>query len=153
MRPFNARAAVMTCTLGLLVPVVSLAQDAVDWKGAGGWGARAPYVRMYDAAATTTVSGEIVSIGKFAPAKGMSYGVHIEVATDKEKIPVHLGPGWYLENQDVQVAPGDKVEIKGSRIEFEGKPALIAAEVRKGDDVLVLRDENGFPAWSGWRRR
>lgn len=34
-----------------------------------------------------------------------------------------------------------------------GKPALVAAEVKKGGEVLVLRDANGFPAWGGWRRR
>ena len=23
----------------------------------------------------------------------------------------------------------------------------------QGDEILKLRDENGFPVWSGWRRR
>ena len=27
------------------------------------------------------------------------------------------------------------------------------AEVKKGDEVLKIRDENGLPFWSGWRRR
>jgi len=85
--------------------------------------------------------------------KGMCYGVHLVLKTDKETISVHLGPGWYIENQDVKIAPKDKIEVKGSRITFEDKPALIAAQVKKGDDVLVLRDTSGFPVWSGWRRR
>jgi hypothetical protein len=46
-----------------------------------------------------------------------------------------------------------RIEVKGSRVTFEGKPALIAAEVRKGDEVLKLRDEAGMPLWSGWRRK
>jgi hypothetical protein len=45
------------------------------------------------------------------------------------------------------------VEVKGSRITFEGKPAIIAAEIKKGEETLKLRDENGFPVWSGWRSR
>jgi hypothetical protein len=73
--------------------------------------------------------------------------------TDKETLSVHLGPVWYLENQDIKIEAKDKIEVKGSKITFEGKPAIIAAEVRKGDDVLKLRDEAGFPSWSGWRRR
>jgi len=85
--------------------------------------------------------------------KGMSYGVHILLKTAKETISVHLGPGWYIDNQDIKIVPKDKIEVKGSRVSFEGKPALIAAEVKKGDEVLMLRDSNGFPAWSGWRRR
>jgi hypothetical protein len=83
----------------------------------------------------------------------MSYGVHLVVKTEKETISVHLGPGWYIENQDVKIAPKDRITVKGSRIMFEGKPAIIAAEVKKDDEVLTLRDASGFPAWSGWRRR
>jgi hypothetical protein len=87
------------------------------------------------------------------PEKNMSYGVHIVLKTEAETIPVHLGPVWYIENQDVKIEATDKVEIKGSRITFEGKPAIIAKEVKRGDEVLILRDENGSPVWSGWRRR
>lgn len=43
--------------------------------------------------------------------------------------------------------------MKASKIAFGGKPALIAAQVKKGDEVLKLRDDAGFPVWSGWRRR
>jgi hypothetical protein len=77
----------------------------------------------------------------------------MNVKTDKETISVHLGPSWYLENQDVKIEPKDRVEVKGSRVTFAGNPAMIAAEVKKGDEVLKLRDDNGFPVWSGWRRR
>jgi hypothetical protein len=38
-------------------------------------------------------------------------------------------------------------------VTVSGKPAIIAAEVKKGDDLLRLRDEAGLPAWSAWRRR
>jgi hypothetical protein len=85
------------------------------------------------------------------PRPGMSPGVHLLVDTGKERLSVHVGPEWYIERQDVPLEPGDAIEVKGSRITFEGKPALVAAEVRKGADVLRLRDEDGFPAWSGWR--
>jgi hypothetical protein len=43
--------------------------------------------------------------------------------------------------------------VKGSRVTLAGKPALIAAEIKKGDTTLTLRDDNGFPAWSAMRRR
>lgn len=107
---------------------------------------------MYNPATVETVSGEVVGIDKITPTKGMSSGIHIEVKTDRETIPVHLGPAWYLERQDTKVDKGDKVEIKGSRITYNGKPAIIAAEVKKGEASLKLRDDNGYPAWAGWRR-
>ena len=98
------------------------------WRGSGDWGPGTPY-------------------------KGMGAGVHMTLNTGKETISVHLGPSWYLENQDVKIEAKDKVEVKGSKITFGGKPAIIAIEVKKGDEVLKLRDDAGFPVWSGWRRR
>lgn len=123
------------------------------WRGSGGWGPGTQYNRMYDPKTVETVSGEITAVDRITPAKGMSGGVHMNVKTDKETISVHLGPGFYIENQDVKLEAKDKVEVKGSRITFGGKPAIIAMEVKKGDEVLKLRDDAGFPVWSGWRRR
>jgi hypothetical protein len=125
----------------------------VMWRGSGGWGPGTQYSRMYDLKSIETISGEVISVDRITPAKGMTGGVHMNVKTDKETISVHLGPSWFLENQDVKIAAKDKVEVKGSRISFAGKPALIAAEVKKGNEVLKLRDDAGLPVWSGWRRR
>jgi len=83
----------------------------------------------------------------------MSYGVHAVLKTDREAIVVHLGPSWFIDNQDPKIGSGDRVEIRGSRIVFEGKPALIAATVTKDGEILTLRDASGVPVWSGWRRR
>ena len=126
---------------------------AMMWRGSGGWGPGTQYHRMYDPKSVETISGEVTSVERITPAKGMAGGVHMNVKTDKVTISVHLGPSWYLENQDVKIAAKDKVEVKGSRITFGGKPAIIAAEVKKGEEVLKLRDDAGFPAWIAWRRR
>lgn len=149
-------ASILTAVISILVLLFaagSFAQKGMGWKGSGGWGMGTAYGKMYNPGTVETISGEVVSIDKITPAKGMSYGIHMTVKTDKETISVHMGPGWFIENQDIKVEPKDKVDVKGSRITFEGKPALVAAEVRKGDEILKLRDDNGFPAWSGWRRR
>jgi hypothetical protein len=94
---------------------------------------------MYDAKTVDTVSGEVVKVDRITPMRGMSAGVHLVVKTDKGDVSVHLGPQWYLENQDVKIEPKDKVQIKGSRITIQGQPAIIAAEVK-------LRDEAGIEA-------
>ncbi|MBE7446578.1 MAG: DNA-binding protein [Planctomycetia bacterium] len=131
----------------------SFAQQGMQWRGGGGWGMGAPYSRMFDPKTVETISGEVVSVDIITPMKGMCYGVHLMVKTDKETISVHLGPGWYIENQDTKIEPKNKIEVTGSRIIFDGKPAIIAAEIKKGEELLKLRDEKGFPFWSGWRRR
>ena len=43
------------------------------------------------------------------------------------------------------------MEIKGSRISIQGQPTIIAAEVKKGDQMLKLRDDKGIPLWTGPR--
>jgi len=140
-----------------LVSIVStpqlLAPAEPRWRGSGGWGAGGSYSRIYDAKTIETVAGEVVSVCRFTPSRAMGYGIHLVLKSDKETVSVHLGPAWFVENQDTKIEPKDKIEVKGSRVAFEGKPALIAAEVRKGDEVLKLRDETGIPLWSGWRRR
>lgn len=111
------------------------------------------YQRLYNPATAETISGTVESVDKVVPMKGMYWGVHIILKTDKETVPVHLGPSWYIERLDMKILKGDTIEVKGSRITFEGKPAIIAGEIRKGDQTLSLRDANGIPVWAGWRRR
>lgn len=144
--------AAMTVTFSLLLALTAGAQPGLRWRGSGGWGPGSQYNRMYDPKSMETIRGEVVSVETFTPVSGMSGGVHMMVKTDKETVSVHLGPEWYLENQDIKLEPKDTVEIKGSRITFGGKPAIVAAEVKKDGDVLKLRDANGYPVWSGWRR-
>lgn len=136
----------------LLVVSLALAQPWKGWRGSGGWGMGTQYQRMYDPATIETISGTVESVDKTTPMKGMHYGIHLLVKTDKETISVHLGPEWYLERLDTKIEKGDEIQVKGSRISMMGNPAIIAAEIKKGDAVLKLRDDNGIPVWSGWRR-
>jgi hypothetical protein len=139
--------------ISLTYSVGVLAQPGGNSDGSGGWGRGSGYNRMYDPKTVETISGEVLSVEKITPGNGMSYGVHLIVKTDGETISVHLGPGWFIERQDISIERNDKIEITGSRITYQGKPAIIAAEVKKGDELLKLRDENGMPYWAGWRKK
>lgn len=137
----------------ILAAVTADAQPWKGWQGSGGWGPRSHYQRMYDPQTVVTVLGIVESIETIRPAGRMSYGVHLKMRTEKGALSVHLGPAWFLERQDVEIAPGDTIEVKGSNITFNGEPTMIAAEVKTGDVVLRLRDKNGYPVWAGARRR
>ncbi|MEW6386215.1 MAG: DNA-binding protein [Thermodesulfobacteriota bacterium] len=133
-------------------PGAGRGQGAGQGQGAGR-GAGDPFNRMYQPATVETVRGEVAAIDKSTAGRGGSYGVHFTLKTDQETIPVHLGPGWYVDQQEVKLAPGDKVEVTGSRITYQGKPALIAAQVKKDGKTLQLRNANGVPVWAGQRWR
>jgi hypothetical protein len=151
MKTKKSTAAVVVLFL-VLLSSWALAKPWKGWQGSGGWGTGTPYTRLYNPAMVDTLVGEVVGVEQVVPLKGMNSGVQLLIKTDKESIPVHLGPAWYVERLDVKIVKGDKVEIKGARINFEDKPAIVASEVKKGEAVLVLRDANGVPVWAGWRR-
>ena len=46
-----------------------------------------------------------------------------------------------------KIETNDTITVTGSRVTIDGKPAIIAAQVKKENEVLKLRDENGIPAW------
>ena len=95
-------------------------------RGRGGMGGGMAYNRMYDPKTVETVSGEVVSVNQTAYGRRGAMGVHLTLKTDKETIPVHLGPSSYVDQQGITLAAKDKIEVTGSRITFQGKPAIIA---------------------------
>ncbi len=130
----------------VLILALSMACGSEN-QGGPGPGAGAGYGRMYDPKTVETVKGEVVSVDKIAD-RSIDSVVSLTLRTPKETILVYLGPGWFLENRNLTLAPKDQVEITGSQISIQGKPALIAAQVNKGDQSLKLRDPAGIPAWA-----
>jgi hypothetical protein len=109
--------------------------------------------RNYDPKTVETIEGNVLSVDKTSSGEQRGRGIHLAVKTEKETISVHLGPAWYLEKQTLQIKANDVVSVTGSRVTVDGKPSIIAAQVKKGDEILKLRDENGIPAWRGAGRR
>jgi len=143
---------VLVFLITLFLVSESNAQRRPRMSGSGGWGPGNQYGRLYNPQTVETIFGAVAKVEKMIPIRGMVYGIHLIVKTDTEEISVHLGPGWFIENQDVEIKPGDTIEVTGSRIVYQGNPAVIAALVLKGEHMLMLRDELGFPVWSGWKR-
>ena len=146
----------MKIKLGLVIMGCLVMLATSSWaqpgKGPGGRGGGMHYGTMWDASSVTTVSGEVTAVEKYTPGRGgSSYGLQLTLKTDKETLPVILGPAWYIEKEHFAVAPKDRVEIQGSRMLIQGQPTIIAAEVKKGDKILKLRDDKGMPFWTGPR--
>ncbi len=130
--------------LALLAPLAAVAQGGPP-PGAGG----ARHGGMYDPSTVTTIHGQIADVQRIT-RHGRS-GVHLLVATGSETIPVRLGPDFYVDLPGLQLSKGDEVDVTGSRIAYDGHSVVIAQQVRKGDQVLALRDANGVPLWRGQR--
>jgi len=142
-------------TILIIIGILSLFPATAGWAQPGmgqGGGPQVHYGTMWDAKTVATVNGEVVSVDKYVPGRGgASYGLRLTLKTDKETLPLILGPAWYIEQQHFAFAPKDQLEVKGSRLLIQGQPTLIAQEVKKGNKVLKMRDDQGFPLWKGPR--
>ena len=152
----------VTITSSILVAVLAspvAAEETVDnseylyccQQNQSGWN-RGRYSRRYDLNKIETLNAEVVSVDAHTSRRGVYQGVHLLVNTGKATIEVHLAPSWYLEDQNFAIVPEDKITITGSRINIDGEQAIIASQIKKDHETLILRDEDGFPLWRGWRR-
>lgn len=105
--------------------------------------------RRYDSKTIETLDGKVIRLDSNQSRIGTFQGTHLMMKTAQETIEVHVAPSWFLAEQDFDLAPKEKIVVIGSRINVDGKPAMVAREIKKGDRTLVLRDENGIPMWSG----
>ena len=147
-------------TMGLVVAFIAVAGFVYAGPGRGccgngpgmGDGAGPGAGRWFDPAKAETVHGQVVSVEQVASPRGPGAGVVVNLNTGKETLAVHLGPSWFLEKQDMKIAAGDALDITGVKTVRRGQDVFLAAEVKKGDAVLKLRDEQGIPVWAGGRR-
>ncbi|MCU0846510.1 MAG: DNA-binding protein, partial [Spirochaetes bacterium] len=81
-----------------------------------------------------------------------TWGSHVMLKNEKETIGIHLGPEWFIKDK-MKILKGDSITVVGSRIKQDGKDVIIARSVQKNETTLILRDDNGFPKWSGQGKR
>lgn len=131
----------------IILAIAGLAIAPTAWAQQRGGGR--PSARTYNTNTVETVRGEVVSVEKTTPPQGRGSGVHFLLKMEKETVRVDLGPTSYVEKQTPRLEAKDSVEVTGSRVTLDGKPAIIAAKVKKGAEVLKLRDDTGRPLWAG----
>lgn len=102
---------------------------------------------MFDPKTVETISGEVVKVKEFTHHRGTGIGLILK--TDKEEIPIRIGPAPFLEKEGFKVGEKDTIEVTGSRITGKrGKTFILASQVKKGDAILILRDDKGVPVWA-----
>jgi hypothetical protein len=105
----------------------------------------------YDTATEVTLKGTVEAVKQIQGMQGRQGmgGTHLTIKTEKESIDVHVGPSWFLQQHKMTFSKGDQLEVTGSRVKFENADALLAREIKKGEQTLTLRNAQGVPAWAG----
>ena len=111
--------------------------------------------KLYNPQAVETLTGSVAAVNRHASKRtGKPDRVAMVLQTNQGAVKVHLGPADYLDQQALKPAVGDQVEVKGMRVNRPRVSIFIAGEVRKGDQVLKLRDEaTGRPLWLKGQKR
>jgi hypothetical protein len=114
--------------------------------------------RLYNQNTETTIKGTVEQVktaylpggGASAQAREQFSGpIYLNLKADSGTLRVYLGPSSFVESKGFKFAKGDQIEVTGSKV--PNKDAIIAREVKRGDQVLVLRNAQGIPQWSGDR--
>ncbi len=107
---------------------------------------------LYNPQSVVTVAGTVISKTPPQVKQGLPYLVYLILQTREGKITIFLGPSLYIDKLPLQIKVLDRIEVTGSKITWEGAPVILAAEVKRGKDILKLRDSNGVPVWSAPRQ-
>ncbi|WP_163700040.1 hypothetical protein [Adonisia turfae] len=114
------------------------------------WGGVGPcpmYNGAYDASTLETIGGRVTNIERV----GSRQGIWLQVETDQETFRVHLGPAWYLENQEVNITTDDTIEVTGIRGAWGGETTFAASAIKHANRTIELRDSDGYPLWMTWQ--
>jgi len=77
--------------------------------------------------------------------------IHLLLKNGTGTLDIYLCSKAFLDDMGVSFAKGDEIALTGSRIKQGETDLILAREVVKGRDTLVLRDDKGNPVWS-WHR-
>jgi hypothetical protein len=125
--------------------VLSFMVLALSRTGLGQGGGQGPL--PFNPKTVETLQGIVVEAPDLR-GDGIPEMKHLVLNTHQEKLTVVLAPNWYLAKQPWKINLLDRLTVTGSRLSLDGKPALIAQEVKKGEEVMKLRDQSGKPLWA-----
>lgn len=98
----------------------------------------------YETSTEVTAKGVIESVDSQTGRIGWN-GTHLVVKFDTATLTVHVGPSPYVEQQGFSFAQGDKIEVIGSKINFERQRYYCGERDQKGRQGVVLAQQARNP--------
>ena len=106
----------------------------------------------YDKATETKLSTTVQDI-KTETVNGQER-VFLIIKDGTDTLEVYVAPKAYLADMSTEFAKGDQVDITGSKVKNDaGTTLILAREVIKGNNTVVLRDKAGEPVWSWMEKK
>ena len=102
----------------------------------------------YSAANEITATGTVEDVQEFYCPVTDDRGTHVVLKTDRGDILVHVAISRFLREHKFAIQPGQRLQVTGAKIRFQGKEGMIAREIVRGDEIFTMRDTAGKPLWS-----
>jgi hypothetical protein len=100
----------------------------------------------YDSATEIKMKGIVDDLK--LPPKGQEKEVaHLLLKSGDDMIDIYLCPKSFIDAMGVTFSKGDSIAFTGSKVKQDGTDVILARELVKGQDTLVLRDDKGKPVW------
>ena len=131
-------------TIAAMVALTGAVAFAQRGMGPGGPG-------MYNVTTESRFSGTVDEVQRTQPCEGCAGmgGIHLVVNAESGPVTVHVGPASYVASKDFSFEKGDALVVTGSKVKMGGTDVVLAREISKAGQRLTLRNEQGFPLWSG----
>jgi hypothetical protein len=104
----------------------------------------------YDVHTESKMRGAVEEV-KLPPKGSEKEVVHLLLKSGTDTVDVYLCPKAFLDDMGVTFSKGDDIALTGSKVKQGDADLVLAREVVKGSDTLVLRDEKGSPVWN-WHK-
>ena len=133
----------LACAPSILLVLMAFPVSAVDKDGKD---PVAPPGPSYDTSTVIKVSATVTGVREVAKNKALD-GLHLILQSGSETLDVYIGPADFVKVFGETFVKGDKIEVIGSKVEFESSTACRLRQVIRGTVTLLLRDETGAPLW------
>jgi len=106
-----------------------------------------PTAPKYDLQTEVKIKGVVLELKTAEKTKDL---LHMMVKSGEETIDVSLCPKSYLDEMGTTFAKGDEIALTGSKVKVDEANLVLAREVNKGEEMLMLRDGKGVTVWN-WK--
>ena len=104
-------------------------------------------VPKYDPTTETKMKGVVEELK--LPPKGQEKDIaHLVMKNGDQMVDVYLCPKSFMDEMGITFTKGDEIAFTGSKVKQGEDEMILAREVVKGQDTLVLRDDKGNPVWA-----
>ncbi|HMK24324.1 MAG TPA: hypothetical protein VK466_18480 [Terriglobales bacterium] len=99
---------------------------------------------VYDPAHEVLLAGTVKDVQNvICPESAGTMGAHLLLQTSKGNVWVHLAPTGIMQHRNLAFIPGEQIRVLGSEVRVFDRHDVLAREVYRGNEIVVLRDTKG----------